>query len=267
MHATIYKRFCDIAYEAAGIRLGAGKQALVDARVGRRLRHLGIDTPREYLGYMESDETGKELAQFLDAITTNFTSFCREPSHFEFLTQWLKTQLPPRQARLRVWCAAAATGEEPYTLAITLLEALGGRSSDAKILATDISTRALSRARQGIYPKKTIEPLSASQRSRFLEQDARGDYRITEEPRKLLTFRRLNLSTPPFPMKGPFDFVFCRNVMIYFDQPIRQALVSNIEKLLAPGGYLITGHSETLAGLQTGLALVRPSIYQKSPHE
>lgn len=267
MQTALFQKFCDIAYDAAGIRLGAGKQALVDARVSRRLRSLGIDSAQEYLTFMQADNSGKELASFLDAITTNFTSFLREPSHFEFLSKWLKEELPAHQGTFRLWCAAAATGEEPYTLAITILEALK-RNVDVKILATDISNAALGKAKAASYPEKTVAPLSKAQKMRFLQADpdaAAGEKRflVTPEARKLLTFRRLNLAKPPFPMKGPFDFVFCRNVMIYFDNPVRQELVANMSSLLAPGGYLMTGHSETLAGLDTDLTLVRPSIYRK----
>jgi chemotaxis protein methyltransferase CheR len=226
-----------------------------------------LTSEQEYLDYLSKDESGEELVSFLDAISTNFTSFMRERDHFEMLTQW--AQQPSVQAcgKVRLWCAAAATGEEPYTIAITLLDAFEGRKADIKILATDISTKALNAAIEGRYKDVAVDALSAAQRAKYFDKSgskATGStYTVRPEVKQLVLFRRLNLSTPPFPMRGPLDIVFCRNVMIYFDNDTRQGLVSEIERLLAPGGVLFTGHSETLSSIKTGFAAVRPSVYRK----
>ena len=148
-------------------------------------------------------------------------------------------------------------------MAITLLEALDGRHLDFKILATDISIRALNTAVAGRYDKRVLEPLSRAQRAKYLQPCAGGTYEMRSEVKERIVFRRLNLSTPPFPMEGPLDVVFCRNVMIYFGDPTRQALVTEIERLLGPGGLLFTGHSENLARIRTGLKTLRPSVYRK----
>jgi chemotaxis protein methyltransferase CheR len=267
MDNKVFDQLCAIAYREAGIHLKAGKEALVAARVAKRLRALGLASEREYLRHLESDGSGEELVSFLDAISTNFTSFMREREHFDLLATWAKQSRVHARGQVRVWCAAAATGEEPYTIAITLLDALEGRKADIKILATDISTKALAAATEGRYVAKTVEPLSAAQRARHFEKSgskANGaTFAVRSEVKQHIVFRRLNLSTPPFPMRGPLDVVFCRNVMIYFDGKTRQGLVSEIERLLAPGGLLFTGHSETLAGIRTGLLGIRPSIYRK----
>ncbi len=235
--------------------------------MAKRIRALGLEHEREYVEHLEDDTSGEELVQFLDAISTNFTFFMREPDHFEWLTRWAKEDRIRERRRLRLWCAASASGEEPYSIAITLLDAFGDREVDLKILATDISTRALGAAAGGRYGERSIEPLSREQRLRYLEKHgARGTdltYEVKPEVKQRVVYRRLNLSAPPYPMKGPIDVVFCRNVMIYFDRDTRQGLISEIERLLAPGGLLFTGHSETLTGINTGVEMLKPSVYRK----
>lgn len=263
MERNVFKKLCRIAYETAGINLKEGKETLVAARVAKRLRALGLASERDYLKYLESDASGKELVCFLDAITTNYTRFMREPDHFDTLSKMVSSGSLPARHRFHIWCAAAATGEEPYTIAITLLDAPGGRDLDFKILATDISTRALKAAIAGSYEEGVVEPLSRTQRTKYLHREENARYLVRPEVKGRIVFRRLNLAKPPFPMKGPLDVVFCRNVMIYFDQAIRQTLVAEIERLLVPGGILFIGHSETLSGITTGLRAVRPSVYRK----
>lgn len=271
MDGALFNRFRQIARDTAGIHLGDGKESLVAARVAKRQRQLGIPDERDYLHYLEGDQSGNELVHFLDAISTNFTSFFREPEHFELLDQIVREATAAPQHRLRIWCAASSSGEEPYSIAITVLEAAAGRPLDVRILATDISTRVLDHAQRGIYEAERLKPLSRKQLERFFcrvpDEDgvkAQGPrYEVAAALRAPLVFRRLNLATPPLPMRGPLDVVFCRNVMMYFDRAVRQRLVEEIERLLRPGGYLLTGHAETLNGLSTSLVAERPSVYRQ----
>lgn len=268
MQQSIFNRFRDIAYEKAGISLGDQKKELVTARVAKRQRALNIADAGKYLEYLEASQDGDELVHFLDAISTNFTHFMREKSHFEILQQELESWKSQNRNKFRIWCAASSSGEEPYSIAITVREALGTASADVRILATDINTRVLQRASVGEYTGKALEALTKSQKTTYFELlTPRGaeesQYRAKASLKELLVFKRLNLSKPPFPMKGPLDVVFCRNVMIYFDRAVRQRLISEIERLLIPGGLLMIGHSETLAGVNTGLKAMQPSVYRK----
>ena len=270
MDEKIFKKFCAIAYEKAGINLKEGKEALVSARVSKRMRTLKIEDIREYMHFLENDESGTELVHFLDAISTNFTHFYREKDHFEYLETKIKEWLSSGQKRFRIWSAASSSGEEPYSIIMTMLDLLEGQSCDFKLLATDISTKILSRAINGIYETERIEPVPKAQRNKYmlkLKSDSEEDgviYQMNDQAKKNVVFKRLNLSQPPFPMKGPMDVIFCRNVMIYFDREVRQRLVSEMERLLKPGGILMIGHTETLAGIQSGLKIVSPSIYRKN---
>jgi len=240
----------------------------VAARVARRQRALGFKTVREYVRFLERDASGEELVHFLDSISTNFTSFFREPDHFELLSRAVKQWVGAGQKHFRFWSAAASSGEEPYSMAITIAEALGVQDADFLILATDISTRVLSKACEGVYEEEKLASLSTAQRARHFMRDDGGrktgkGYRVRPEIKGKIVFKRLNLAKPPFPMTGPLDMVFCRNVMIYFDAAVREGLIKEIERLLKPDGFLVIGHSETLAGIGTGLRVIRPSVYQK----
>jgi len=264
-HAT-FDRFRKIVYENSGIALGEGKEALVCARIGKRKRILDIPDDRAYLRYIEQDDSREEIVQLLDVISTNVTHFFREPAHFDFIMETVIAWTARGQRRLRLWSAACSTGEEPYSLAVTLHEALGGRGADVKILATDISTRVLNLAREGIYSLEKLKQVSAERRERFFcKTPARPDcFAVRDELRSLMVFRRLNLATPPFPMHGPLDIILCRNVMIYFDNIVRTRLLAEAYRLLKPGGYLIVGHAESLTGLMSDFKSVKPSIYIKS---
>ena len=183
------------------------------------------------------------------------------------MTDVMRGWVSQGQRRFRVWCAAASTGEEPYTLAITAHEALGGEAGDIKILATDISTRVLQHCKEGVYKADKVETVSPQILSRYFEpvrtESGTGHYRVTSALKSLLTFSRLNLSVTPFPMKGPMDLIFIRNVMIYFDNELRKRLLAEAHRLLRPDGFLIVGHSEGLTGLVSNFKLVRSSIYRK----
>lgn len=262
----LFQRFCDIAYSKAGIKLRDGKEALVAARVAKRLRVLGLATPAEYLKLLEGDLDGGELVSFLDTISTNFTSFFRESTHFERLHEYLEHCLNAGRKRIRIWCAASSSGEEPYTIAMTAAEVLGSRV-DWRILATDISTKILTQAQQGIYSEPTLKDVPRHLRTKYFDpapsaRHHQPHWQVNSELRNHVSFKRLNLAKPPFPMKGPLDVVFCRNVMIYFDEPVRRGLVSEIERLISDDGMVCVGHAETLSGIASRLVAVEPSVYQ-----
>ena len=265
METSTFRRFCAIAYEKAGITLGDSKEALVEARVGRRMRALGLVHEKEYLIRLEKDSTGEEIVQFLDVISTNHTSFFREPDHFEFLRTVLADWRREGMRRLRVWSAASSTGEEPYTIAFTIADTLENAVVDWRILATDISTKVLAKAEAGVFDDSKLTGLARGELNRFFERGPDKDkHTVQPEMRAKITFRRLNLVTPPYPMRGPFDIIFCRNVMIYFDQAVRQRVISGMERLLRPGGYLLIGHAEALSGVRTELRMIRPSVFLQS---
>jgi chemotaxis protein methyltransferase CheR len=268
MNNSTFERFCAIAYERAGIHLNSGKEALVAARVSKRMRSLGLGDEAEYLRYLEADPDDEEIIHFLDAISTNFTSFFREPDHFERLTIAARAWRDLGRRTLRVWSAASSSGQEPYSIAVTLAEALGA-DFDFKVLATDISTRMLDVGRAGSYPASAVATVPKALLAKWFERDGETghgekSYHVRPEIAARVVFSRLNLATVPYPMKGPLDAVFCRNVMIYFDRPVRQALVREIERLLGPGGLLMIGHTETLTGLSTGLRLEQASVFTKA---
>lgn len=268
MDPTTFDAFSTLLYQHAGMNVPAGKELLVAARVGKRMRALGLDDPGAYLRLLQADGSGAELVRFLDVMSTNVTRFFREPPHFELLRELVDGWRSRGRTRVRIWSAASSTGEEPYTIAMTLVhhwpELSGGRC-DVKVLATDISTRVLAAARAARYPAKALGDVPPPYRDRYFTAPPGqpGTREVVDQVRRLVTFRRLNLSAPPFPMRGPFDVVFCRNVMIYFDTPVRTGLIGEVERLLAPGGVLLIGHSENLLGVPTrGLRSVAPSVYR-----
>jgi len=266
MDEATFRKFCRLIYEKCGIRLGENKQALVHARIGKRMRALGMSEYKTYLKRATEDTTGEEIVQLLDAISTNVTSFFREADHFDFLRECFSEWLAQGQKRFRFWSAASSTGEEPYSLGMTLLEACGDRQVDMRILATDISTRVLDKCRAGMYAQKKLESVPAMLKGRYFEQ-IRGNggvsYVVRKNLKDLVVFKRLNLSKPPFPMRGPLDVVFCRNVMIYFDNEVRKRLLADIRRLLKPNGYLMVGHAESLTTMVSDFKMVRPSVYVK----
>jgi chemotaxis protein methyltransferase CheR len=269
MDPKTFQAYRDLVYERSGINLVPGKESLVSARIGKRLRELGIADHDSYLQRVLDDATGQEITALLDLISTNVTSFYRESDHFELLEQAVSDRLRTGQTRLRVWSAACSSGEEPYCIAITLLETLRKRNLrgiDAQVLATDLSTRVLEAGRRGRYEPQKVEPVPKGVRQRYFARCRVGDhegYEVVDGLKRMVAFRRLNLSQPPFPMRGPFDVVFCRNVMIYFDNQVRARLLREMERLLAPGGLLMVGHSESLTGHLCNLQAVRPSVYCK----
>ena len=266
-----FRRISDLVYEHCGINLHDGKKELVRARLAKRLREGRFQTFSQYIRHVLDDPTGREFSVLVDSLSTNLTKFFREGQHFEFLrTRFLPSLLElkrkRRDFRLRGWSAGCSSGEEPYSIAITLLESvLGTGRWDIKLLATDISTRVLERAHAGLYEPQRIEPISLPLRTKYLTR-RRGDrcyvYEVKPTLRDVVVFRYLNLMGD-WPIKGPIDFIFCRNVMIYFDKPTQGRLIQRFYDLLAPGGVLFTGHSESLTGIEHEFSYVQPTIYRK----
>jgi len=266
MDKSIFNKFRKIIYEKSGINLKDGKEALVCTRVRKRMRTLDIDDYQSYLRYVIQDGSNGEIVHLIDVISTNVTSFFREADHFDFLGEVVSNWFLKGQRRFRFWSAACSSGEEPYSMAITLHKALKDRNVEMKILATDISTQILEKARDGIYPVKKFKTVPENQIKQYFNRHSDNHtvkYSVKTSLKKMIVFSWLNLSCPPFPMHGPFDVIFCRNVMIYFDNKIRKNLLDEIHRLLRPGGYLIVGSAESLAGMMSDFELVKPSIYLK----
>ncbi len=267
MKTQTFNQLRELVYARSGITLGPAKVALVSARIGKRLRALNLPDPETYLAYLGRSENQEEIVHLIDAISTNVTSFYREADHFDFLDQALRRWVASGQRVFKIWCAAASTGEEPYTLAMTVSEALQGSGAQAKILATDISTRVLEKCHEGIYSSEKVEPVPPKLRAKYFERTSGPDgtphYTVSDSLKSLVAFNRLNLSVTPFPMTGPFDAIFIRNVMIYFDNDIRSRLLREAHRLLKPTGYLMVGHSEGLTGLVSDFKLERSSIYSR----
>jgi chemotaxis protein methyltransferase CheR len=265
LRLEVFRQFADLIYKEAGIHLGEHKQALVSARLGKRMRFLSIKDFDDYYEYIQRDHSRKELSNLLDAVSTNVTYFYREPEHFNILASLVRQWEQERQTRIRIWSAACSTGEEPYTMALILSEALRN-VSEIKILATDISTSVLAIARQGEYEAKKLEKISGKMTEKYftsVRKRGKNLYRVRENIRKMIHFSWLNLSSPPYPMKGPLDIIFCRNVMIYFDNKVKEGLLEDMYRLLKPGGYLMVGHAESLSGLVSRFKSVKPSVYIK----
>lgn len=264
MDKVIFDRFRSIVLEFSGIQLGPRKEALVSARVGKRMRSLGISDYELYLDRLHEDRSGWEIVQLLDAISTNVTHFFREAKHFEFLGRILREWAAGGQTRFRMWSAACSTGEEPYSIAMTALASMGAPGLDLRILATDISTKVLEHSIKGVYEKGKLDKVPMEFKTRHFEGcPGSGNSRFAVKPslKNLIAFKRLNLVETPFPMKGPFDVIFCRNVMIYLEHSICRKLLAEIHRLLRPGGYLMVGHAESLTGLTGSFKSVQPAVY------
>lgn len=268
----LFEKFSRLVYQESGINLTSGKKELLQARLNKRLRATGIASYREYYDHITSPSNNGEIVQFLDCISTNLTFFFREPKHFEFLERTalprlIQSKTEERSQRIRIWSAGCSTGEEPYSLAMCVLAQLSDPQRwDFKILATDISTRVLQVGITGVYPRDKVSKIPGNLQKMYFHKQRMSNGEVFEVSQKLkdiITFRRLNLKEN-YPFSGPFDFIFCRNVMIYFDKETQQHLVQKMAGYLAPGGYLMVGHSESLTGLQHGLSYVQPSVYRKA---
>jgi chemotaxis protein methyltransferase CheR len=254
-----------LVYEKSGITLHDGKRELVAARLQKRLRQLGLTSYNQYLKRLSEDASGEELTLLLDAIATNHTSFFRESQHFDFLRDRIAPGFTGAagSSGLNAWCAASSSGEEPVTIAMTLLEA---GVDQFRLLASDISTKVLAIARKGVYKIDRVQgipqPLLRKYFQRGLGEQA-GLARVAPEVRQHIEYRALNLIAMDR-LDRTFDFIFCRNVMIYFDKAVQQRVVSMLERQLSPGGYLFISHSESLNGTTHGMQWVAPAVYRRS---
>ncbi len=267
-----FKLFRDLIFLKSGINLHDGKKELLRTRLGSRIRSKGLPSFASYYDLVRRDKTGVELMGVLDAISTNITSFFREINHFNFLNEVAIPQIVDRKAKsgdnsIRFWSAGCSSGEEPYSLAFTLLEHKKiSRSFEIKVLATDISLEMLERASTGVYSEEKLVSVSKDIKRDYFQKgsgDNAGMYRVKPEVRQIIYFKRFNLMMNIFPFKHKFDCIFCRNVMIYFDKPTQETLVNKYYQSLGPGGYLLIGHSESLTGVNHNFKYVRPTIYQK----
>ncbi len=256
-----------LIHERVGIVLNQNKLALVEARVHRRLQDLGIGEFSEYLSHLRADASGAELVRLIDVISTNVTHFFREPDHFEFLTRLARRWAKSGRRRVRLWSAACSSGEEPYSMAMTLAGPLAGREIEVRILATDISTRMLDAAERAVYDEPSLETVPPQLRRAYFRPTPDGDpqrWELTESMRRMVRFRRFNLSRTPYRSTTVFDVIVLRNVMIYFDAALRRRVVGEAYRLLRPGGFLLVGHSETLIGMDERFRMLVPSIYRKT---
>jgi chemotaxis protein methyltransferase CheR len=250
-----------LARRAFGLDLKAGKEEMVAARLQRLVNRGGFRTFHEYYRHVVEDSTGRALAALIDALATNHTSFLREADHFDFLRERVVPEWRGRDS-VEIWCAASATGEEAWTLACLLNEALPAKR--VCIQATDISNKALGIAQLAAYPAERCQSLPSAWLSRYFVAVPAPDagYRVAPRIRALAKFRRLNLMEP-FPWPRPFPAIFCRNVMIYFERKTQEQVVARMGNYLEPGGYLFVGHAESMAGIAHSLEYVRPAVYRK----
>jgi len=265
-----FRFLSDFVLQHCGITMGEHKRQLLQGRLQRRLRALDLGSFEEYCELLRSDPA-RELGAFISAVSTNVTAFFREPHHFDYLATQLATWLRERpRERLRIWSAGCSTGEEAYSLAMVLAEALEKhrQTTDALILATDLSPAALETARGGVYPVERLGGVSPERRHRWFQRGSgahAGFARVHPRLMELVRVRPLNL-IEPWPMHGTFDAIFCRNVVIYFDVPARKRLFQRFDGVLQPHGKLFLGHSETMHGLSDRFALIGQTIYAKDGH-
>jgi chemotaxis protein methyltransferase CheR len=263
-----YQKLARLVYRLSGINLGPAKKELLKARLAKRLRATGCRNVNQYMRLLESDDTGSELVNFLDCITTNKTDFFREPQHFDFLVKEVLPNLErlTKGQPLRIWSAACSTGEEPYTIAIVLMENKSyWERMGVWLLASDLSTRVLEHGRRGIYAMERVQGIPRQILTRYFQKGRNrweGFVRVRPELRAMVNFQRINLMDP-FSFDRPLHIIFCRNVMIYFDKPTQERLVEKFYHCLVPGGLLFVGHSESLTGIKHRFRFVRPAIYRR----
>jgi chemotaxis protein methyltransferase CheR len=256
-----FARVRSLIYQHAGISLSEVKTDMVYSRIGRRLRALGMQSFKAYLDMLEQLDDPDEWQAFTNALTTNLTSFFREEHHFPVLTELLLTIKKP----IRIWCSAASTGEEPYSIAMTACEAFGTLKPPVEIIATDIDTNVLATATRGVYPYDRVSKLSEKRRKDFFQKgtgEQEGYVRVRSELRHLIHFSSLNLLDEQWPLHEPFDAIFCRNVMIYFDKPTQSKILKRFIPLMKPHGLLFAGHSENFLYVSDDLHLRGKTVYE-----
>lgn len=259
-----FQKISQLVYQLSGINLKEGKESLVRFRLLKRLRALGIESFDEYMKYLEHDKSRKEIFSLIEVMTTNKTNFFREMEHFRFLREKIVPGL--KGSRIRFWSAGCSSGEEPFSLAILLREEIPDLDSrDVKILATDISIRMLERVKRAVYDKETLRDLSPILLQKYflpVRNESLWAYQVKGNVRAMVRTAWLNLMDP-WPMKGPFNGIFCRNVMIYFDRQTQQKLINRFWDLLAGGGFLFLGHSESLSAISHKFTYVQPAVFRK----
>ncbi len=262
-----FARFQTLVRDHSGINLRPEKRHLLVARLAPHLRDLSIATFSAYYQYLAADASGEELRTLINRITTNKTSFFREPHHFEFLASHLIPDIQRGGSKpLRIWSAGCSSGEEPYSIAIALREVLGpAQAREARILASDIDTEMLGQAQAGIYPLESLEAVSAQRlRRHFLRGfgACEGLAQVRPELKRMVEFRRINFTQPDWGVDSRFHAIFCRNVIIYFDRSLQNAIVTRLAGYLNPGGCFFAGHSENLHWLRDLLVTVEPTVYR-----
>lgn len=271
MRLSEFGQLSQLVYAQSGIRLETQKRELLQSRLRKRMKALSMVSFKDYYQFVVSDGTGEELGKMLDAVTTNKTGFFREEKHFVFLTQKCLPELIRAAAKradktLRIWSAACSSGEEAYTLAMCAREAPEESGVKIKILATDLSSRMIHRAVDGVYEKEKVQGVPAGLLQKYFEPAGRGDekaYRVGGALRESVHFHRFNLNAGTFPFRNPFDVIFCRNVMIYFDRAVQESLVGRLAVALRGSGYLFTGLAESLLAVKHPLRQVAASVYVK----
>lgn len=256
-----FARIRKLIYSRAGISLSEAKSDMVYSRIGRRLRAVGYDTFKSYLDFIESQPNADEWEEFTNALTTNLTAFFREEHHFPILAEHLRHLNRP----VRIWCSAASTGEEPYTLAMTACEAFGTLNPPVEIIATDIDTNVLETAATGLYPIDRVSKLSEQRRKKFFLKGKgaqEGIVKVRRELQNMITFLPLNLLADNWPIQGPFDAMFCRNVMIYFDKPTQGKILERFVPLMTSETLLFAGHSENFLYVSKDFDLLGKTVYQ-----
>ena len=260
----------EMLYDKFGINLTEHKRSLVTGRLRKLATQKGFASFTEFIEYVKKDESGERISEFIDKMSTNHTFFFRENQHFEFLSKKVLPEISQKlieanEKDLRIWCAAAATGEEPYSIVMTLMDFFKNSYPQWKagLLATDISSKALATAKAGIYPSERAMQIPETMRRRYLKNIGEDTWEFSPRVRKEITFRRLNLMNAEFPFRKQFHVIMCRNVMIYFDKPTRQELVRKLYRWTAPGGYLFIGHSESIRGETCPYDYISPAIFRK----
>ena len=268
-----YEFIRQTVYQYSRINLGPSKKELVMARLSKRLRALGLPSYKSYIDLLKSPKGKDEMTNLIDSISTNHTYFFREIQHFNFLIEKILPDVCKESSNVcnktfRVWSAATSSGEEPYSIALVLEEYLKTKAKNWnwQIQCTDISTRILKKAEEGIFAKERLEKIRRDWLTKYFEKghgEYDGQYRVKAALKRNFKFTCLNLLGANYPFKDPYHVIFCRNVMIYFDRPTQEELVAKLERLLLPGGYLMIGHAESLTAIKHNLKMVKPAIYRK----
>ncbi|MDY0960514.1 CheR family methyltransferase [Massilia sp. CFBP9026] len=260
-----FERVRALIHQRAGISLADSKQEMVYSRLARRLRATGIQSFATYLDDLEAGRMDREWESFTNALTTNLTSFFREAHHFPLLLDHLTAVRKKDTRPLTIWCSAASTGEEPYSIAMTACEAFNTLTPPVQIVATDIDTNVLTTASNGVYPMERLDKTSPERLRRFFLKGKgahEGMARVRPELRNLVTFKQLNLLADGWPLEGQFDAIFCRNVMIYFDKPTQRKILSRFVPLMKPHALLFAGHSENFLYVSDALRLRGKTVYE-----